>query len=122
MENHLSVSKGHVQSTFHRCEIIAAFRRLEGCASEFAIQNFDSVFRFHHFQEFLEIIGRDLVTEAAAAAVEHHYDLVWNCDSKFCCELRFPYVFRPRDLDFQVMIDAAECADLAAAASECSFA
>src|SRR2546430_14419169 len=99
MKNNLPVLKGHVQPALHRGEIIAAFWRLEGCASELAIQNFDSIFRFHHFQEFLEIIGRDLVSEAAAAAVEHHHDLIRNCDSKFCCELRFPYVFRPRDLD-----------------------
>src|SRR5207247_9623046 len=122
MKNNLPVRKGHVQPALHRGEIIAAFWRLEGCASELAIQNFDSVFRFYHFQEFLEIIGRDLVTEAATAAVEHHHDLIRNRDAEFCYQFLVAHVLWARDLHFQVMIAAAECADLVVAAVDCAFA
>ena len=122
MKNNLPVSKGHVQSTFHRCEIIAAFRRLEGCASEFAIQNFDSVFRFHHFQEFLEIISGDLVSESATAAVKHHHDLVRDSDSKFFRELFVAHVLWPRDLHFQIMVAAAEGTDLVVPSIDCTLA
>src|SRR5438128_8766544 len=37
MENHLSVRKRHVQSAFHRSEVIAAFRRVERRASQLAV-------------------------------------------------------------------------------------
>ena len=116
MKNHLPIGERHVQSAFHRGEIIAAFRRIERRACQLAVQNFDAVFRFHHFQEFLQIIGRDLVSESATAAVKHHHDLVRNGDPEFFCKLFVAHVLRSRDLHLEIMITAAEGADLIVAA------
>ena len=60
--------------------------------------------------------------EAAAAAVKHHHDLVRNRDPKFFRELLVAHVLRPRDLHFQIMIAAAERADLVVAALNCALA
>src|SRR5204863_7541783 len=122
MKDNLPIRERHVQSAFHRGEIIAPFRRLEWRAREFAIQNFDAVLRLHHFQELLEIIRGDLMSEAAAAAVKHHYNLVRDRDPEFFCELLVPHVLRSRDLHFEVMIPAAERADLIVAALDCALA
>src|SRR5215475_6867899 len=62
------------------------------------------------------------MTEAAAAAVKHHQDLVRNRDSEFLRELLVAHVLWPRDLHLQVMIPAAECADLIVAALDCALA
>ena len=97
-------------------------RRLERGASQLAIQNLDAVFRFHHFQERLEIIGGYLVSETAAAAVEHHHDLVWNCDPEFCRQLVVAHILGSRDLHFEVMIATAKCADLVVATVNRAFA
>src|SRR5207237_3651009 len=68
-----------------------------------------------HFQKCLKIIRGDLVPKTAAAAVKHHDDLVWDRDSKFLGKLLVAHVFWPRDLNFQVMIAAAQGADLVVA-------
>src|SRR5512132_175791 len=62
------------------------------------------------------------MSEAAAAAVKHHHDLVWNGDAEFFRELLVARVLWPRDLDFQVMIAAAERADLVVAPLHCVLA
>ena len=70
----------------------------------------------------MEIIGRDLVTEAATAAVKHHHDLVRNRDAESSCELLVAHIFGPNDLHFQIMVPAAERADLVVAAINCALA
>src|SRR5438046_9960316 len=62
------------------------------------------------------------MSEAAAAAVKHHHDLVRNGDAEFFRELLVAHVLRPGHLHFQVMIAAAECADLVVAALNCALA
>src|SRR4030095_12860043 len=95
---------------------------MEGCAGEFAIQDFDAVLWLHHFQELLEIIRGDLMSESAAAAVKHHHDLVWNGDPEFLRDLLGAHVPCPRDLHLQIMIAAAEGTDLVVAALDCTVA
>src|SRR5439155_23974392 len=82
----------------------------------------DPVLWLHHLHEFLEIICGDLVSKAATAAVEHHHDLVLNRDPEFLRELLVAHVVGARNLKFQVMIAAAECADLIVAALDCAVA
>src|SRR5580765_4906100 len=62
------------------------------------------------------------MSEAAAAAVKHYHDLVRNRDSEFLRELLVTHVFRPRDLYLQIMIPAAQRADLVVAALNCALA
>src|SRR5262245_51505483 len=62
------------------------------------------------------------MSEAAAAAVKHHHDLVRNRDTEFCRELLVTHVLRPRDLHLQIMIAAAKRADLIVAALNCALA
>src|SRR5580765_3226605 len=62
------------------------------------------------------------MSEAAAAAVKHHHDLVRNRDPEFFRELLVAHVLRARDLHLQVMVPAAECADLVVAALNCALA
>ena len=62
------------------------------------------------------------MSETAAAAVKHHHDLVRNRDSEFLRELFVAHVLWPRDLHLQVMIPAAERADLVVAALDCALA
>src|SRR4030095_12216854 len=89
---------------------------------ESAIQNFNAVLRLHHFQELLEIIRGDLMSETAAAAVKHHHNLIRNVDPEFLRELFVAHVLWPRDLHFEIMIPAAERADLVVAALNCALA
>ena len=56
------------------------------------------------------------MSEAAAAAVKHHHDLIRYRYSEFCRQLLVAHVFRSRDLHFQVMIAAAQRAYLIVAA------
>src|SRR5215831_3938430 len=95
---------------------------MERRARQLAIQNFDPVLRLHHFQEFLQIIRGDLMSEAAAAAVKHHHDLVRNGDPEFLRELFVAHVLWPRDLHLQIMIPASEGTDLVIAALDCTVA
>src|SRR5262249_23092448 len=60
--------------------------------------------------------------EAAAAAVKHHHDLVRNRDPESFRELFVAHVLCPRDLDLQIVIPAAERADLVVAALDCALA
>src|SRR5215475_3053207 len=62
------------------------------------------------------------MSEAAAAAVEHHHDLVRNRDSEFFREPIVAHVLWSGDLHFQIMIAAAERADLIVAALDRSLA
>ena len=62
------------------------------------------------------------MSEPAAAAVEHHHNLVRNRDSKFCGKLLITHVFGPNDLHFEIMVAAAERADLIVAAIDCALA
>src|SRR6187431_1629227 len=62
------------------------------------------------------------MSEAAAAAVKHHHDLVWNRDPEFLREFLVTHVFWPRDLHLEVMISAAERADLVVTALDCALA
>src|SRR6266550_377455 len=62
------------------------------------------------------------MSEAAAAAVKHHNDLIRNGDAEFLRELLVAHVLWPRDLHLQIMIAAAECTDLVAAALDCALA
>src|SRR4029077_6706876 len=71
---------------------------------------------------FQEIIRGDLMSEAAAAAVKHHHDLVRNRDPEFLRELLVTHVLWPRDLHLQIMIPPAERADLVVAALNCALA
>src|SRR5437773_2222968 len=122
VEDHLPVRERHVEPTLHRREIIAPLRRLERRARELAVENLDAVFAFHHFQKGLEIIGRNLVPETAAAAVEHHDDLVRDRNSELRRELFVAHVFGPRDLHFEVMVSAADRADLVIAPIDSALA
>src|SRR2546430_10511216 len=62
------------------------------------------------------------MAEPATAAVKHHYDLVRDRDSEFFRELLIAHVLWPRDLNFQVMITAAQGTDLVVTAIDCAFA
>src|SRR5438874_10495254 len=62
------------------------------------------------------------MSEAAAAAVKHHYDLIRNRDPEFFREFLVAHVLWPHDLHFEVMIPAAERADLIVAALDCALA
>src|SRR6478609_2669208 len=62
------------------------------------------------------------MSEAAAAAVKHHHDLIRNRDAEFFRELLVAHVLRPRHLHLQIMIAAAEGADLVVAALDCALA
>src|SRR5262245_60908775 len=62
------------------------------------------------------------MSEATAAAVKHHHDLIRNRDPEFLRELLVAHVLWPRDLHLQIMIPAAERADLIVAALDCAFA
>ena len=53
--------------------------------------------------------------KTAAAAVKHHCDLVRDRDSEFLGKLLVAHVFWTRDLNFQIMIAAAQGADLVVA-------
>src|SRR5213075_504661 len=72
--------------------------------------------------ELLKIIRGDLMSEAAAAAVKHHHDLVRNRDPEFCCELLVAHVLWPCDLHLQIMIPTAEGTDLVIPALDCAVA
>src|SRR5262249_8222125 len=122
VKNYLPVGERHVQSAFHRGEIIATFGRVERRACQLAIQNFDAVIRLHHFQEPLKIISCDLMSEAAAAAVKHHHDLIWNRNSEFFRELRVANVVWPSDLHLQIMVPTSERSDLIVATLNCALA
>src|SRR5205823_5073848 len=62
------------------------------------------------------------MSEAAAAAVKHHHDLVRNRDAEFCCELLVAHVLWPCDLHLQIMIPTAEGPDLVVPALDCAVA
>src|SRR5438067_7743315 len=62
------------------------------------------------------------MSEAAAAAVKHHHDLVRNRDAEFCCELLVAHVLWPCDLHLQIMIPTAEGTDLVVPALDCAVA
>src|SRR5882724_9622415 len=62
------------------------------------------------------------MSEAAAAAVKHHHDLVRNRDPEFFRELLVTYVLWPRHLHLQIMVSAAERADLVVPALDCALA
>src|SRR2546423_2923683 len=62
------------------------------------------------------------MSEAAAAAVKHHHDLVRNGDPEFCCELLVAHILWPRDLHLQIMIPTAEGTDLIVPALDCAVA
>src|ERR1043166_3475405 len=62
------------------------------------------------------------MSEAAAAAVKHHHDLVRNRDPEFFGELLIAYVLWPRDLHLEIMVPAAERSDLVVAALNCALA
>src|SRR4029077_17457453 len=62
------------------------------------------------------------MSEAAAAAVKHHHDLVRNRDPEFLRELLVTHILWAGDLHLQVMIAAAECADLVVTALNCALA
>src|SRR5216117_3311793 len=98
MEDYLPVRERHVEPAFHRGEIIAPLRRFERRTRQFAVEHFDTVFALHYFQKNLEIIGRDLVSEAAAPAMEHDDDLVWDRDPELRRELLVAHVLWSRNL------------------------
>src|SRR4029077_4667823 len=62
------------------------------------------------------------MSEAAAAAVKHHHDLIRNRDTEFFGELLVAQILWTRDLHFQIMISAAEGTDLVIAALDCALA
>src|SRR5437868_14266849 len=62
------------------------------------------------------------MSEAAAAAVKHHHDLVRNRDAEFCFELLLAHVLWPCDLHLQIMIPTVEGTDLVVPALDCADA
>src|SRR5262249_30205121 len=82
VQNHLAVGEGHVDAAFHGGKVIASFRRIEWGTGQFTIEDLNAVLALHHPQEDLQVIGRDLMSEATAAAVKHHHDLIRHGDAK----------------------------------------
>ena len=76
VQDHLTVGKGHIDGAIHGGKVILAFRRLKRSTGQFAIQHPDTVLALHDLEEDLQIVGRHLVTETAAAAMKHHHHLV----------------------------------------------
>ena len=112
VQDHLAVGKGHVDGALHRRKIVLPFRGAERGAGQFPVEDPDVVFGFHDLQEQLQVIGRHLMAEAAAAAVEHDHHLVGDTDAEGPGEMRVEDVFRPGHLDLQVMVARAQGADL----------
>ena len=70
---------------------------------------------WHRAQEDVEVVRRNLVSEAAAAAVEHHDHLLRHVETEAARERRVDDALRPQHLDLQVVVAGAERADLPAA-------
>lgn len=70
----LAVAEGEVRRTGHRLQVILPLRAIDGRAHQLLVGQLDAVFMDHPL-EALEVIGADLVAEAAGAAMDLDGDL-----------------------------------------------
>jgi hypothetical protein len=80
VQDHLAVGEGHVDGTLHGGEVIPPLGRFEWRTGQFAIRDGNLVLALHDPQEELQVIGRHLMPETSAAAVEHHHHLIRDGD------------------------------------------
>ena len=67
---------------------------------QLAVEERQTIFGLHDFEKDLQVVGRDLMPKAAAAAVEHHHDLLGHGNTKLLGERGIVDVLRMHDLDF----------------------
>ena len=82
VEDDLAVGKTHVGGALHRRKVGLPLGGAERGAGEFAVVELDPVLARHHPEKGLEVVGGDLMAEAAAAAVEHDHHLVGDGDAE----------------------------------------
>jgi hypothetical protein len=104
VKDHLAVRKGHVGRATHRSQVVAPVLRGERCAGEFAIDDRETKPGGHRPQEFVEIIGRHLVAEAATPAVKHDHHLLGAIEVEGTGEMLVEDAVAAEHLDFEVVV------------------
>ena len=116
MQDHLAIHERHVRSALHGGEVALPLGQRERRARQLAIDDLQPILAGHGVQEDLQVVRRHLVAESPTAAMEHHGHLVRLRDAQRGGEAGVDHVLGPGNLDLEVVISGAQCADLPVAA------